>query len=759
VQLVVLIIAAITALAVAGASLRGTLVERRRRRALINLGPLLVIRDGAGVDVAASVARAIKEDGPSGLPLASLLELHTDFSLFRPIIAPWVEVKVFHLPWGNDYAVAANMRDLVHYRFEVWEADLIGKMDGSRSVGDLVVGEIEDRGFDPDGVSNLVSTLEGEGFLSPAPVDAQKALTHALAPAPGSATAIAAFLRSLQISWNGAERFVAAWYRSGMRLFFRASGFIPASLIAVIGMGAFIAIERSGRFTLNVTAAAGESLVLLALALGLTFFHELGHALVLVHNGRRVKNAGFMLYFGSPAFFVEATDGLMLDRWPRIVQSFAGPFSELVLAGVASIVVWRFPEWSGSQLLYKFAVLNYFVIFLNLVPLLELDGYWILSDLIQVPDLRPRSLQFTQHDLWHKLRNRERLTVQELGLAAYGLAGAVFTIFVLIGAAYFWRERFGGLLTSLWHGGIAGRILLVLLILFIAGPVVRGVIAGLHALGRRAVSVAKRIRFRMETSWRVEAAEFIDALPAFEDLQEDVLSDLAGQVHLTTIHPGKPIFRQGDRARAFYVVRRGVVRIETEHPENGDVEVLNTLGRGEGFGELGLLTAAPRSATARAEAEVELFELDKGTFDRLLADEIRAPDFGPTLQSLAELKELTPFRHLQANELSDVLAHGAWITATAGQALIHEDELGDAFFTVGAGKVEVIKGGSTIRTIGPGGYFGELALLNNAARSATVIARTHVRAFRLDREGFDDLLAQAFRSGTLRGSLDRNWEH
>ena len=46
----------------------------------------------------------------------------------------------------------------------------------------------------------------------------------------------------------------------------------------------------------------------------------------------------------------------------------------------------------SPALLYKFALINYFVIFLNLIPLLELDGYWILTDLIQVPDLRPRSL-------------------------------------------------------------------------------------------------------------------------------------------------------------------------------------------------------------------------------------------------------------------------------------------------------------------------------------------------------------------------------
>ena len=57
-----------------------------------------------------------------------------------------------------------------------------------------------------------------------------------------------------------------------------------------------------------------QTLVLLVMDYILTFIHELGHAVVLVHYGRKVKSAGFMIYFGSPAFFVESADGLMLDR-------------------------------------------------------------------------------------------------------------------------------------------------------------------------------------------------------------------------------------------------------------------------------------------------------------------------------------------------------------------------------------------------------------------------------------------------------------
>ena len=277
----------------------------------------------------------------------------------------------------------------------------------------------------------------------------------------------------------------------------------------------------------------------------LTFFHELGHAVTITHFGRRVKSAGFMIYFGSPAFFVEASDSLMLDRRQRILQSFGGPFAELVLAGLSTILLALMPDASFAGLLYRFALINYFVIFLNLIPLLELDGYWILSDLIQVPDLRPRSLEFLQHDLWHKLRTRERLSRQEVGLGLYAVIGIVFTILSFYTAYFFWKRIFGGLVSSLWNGGIGSRLLLLLLVVFLGGPAIRGLVQLLPAIVRRLRGIVRGIVFRAESRWRIEAAELIDALPAFDDLPVEILNDLAGRVSLKRVRAGQPVFRQG----------------------------------------------------------------------------------------------------------------------------------------------------------------------------------------------------------------------
>ena len=158
------------------------------------------------------------------------------------------------------------------------------------------------------------------------------------------------------IDWKDAHKLVEWFYRRILRFFFIPWVVVAAAAAAAVGFALFWSVYRSGRYSISGESAAAESLLLLAMSYFLTFMHELGHAVVLVHYKRRVKSAGFMLYFGSPAFFVESSDGLMLDRRQRIVQSFAGPYTELIIAGAASALVWVFPDWSLSPVLYKFAL-------------------------------------------------------------------------------------------------------------------------------------------------------------------------------------------------------------------------------------------------------------------------------------------------------------------------------------------------------------------------------------------------------------------
>ncbi len=195
-----------------------------------------------------------------------------------------------------------------------------------------------------------------------------------------------------------------------------------------------------------------------------------------------------MLYFGSPAFFVDASDGLMLERGPAIVESALGPYTEMLLAGIALVPPARVPRRRlRAARCTSSALLNYFLIFENLIPLLELDGYFILAEAIEVPDLRERSLQFIQHDVWHKLRTPSAdFSKQEFGLGAYAFVGVAFTIFSVWVAIFFWEAIFGGLVVGpLERRDRVPASCCCCWPLFVAGPAIRGLITLVRAAIKR----------------------------------------------------------------------------------------------------------------------------------------------------------------------------------------------------------------------------------------------------------------------------------
>ena len=572
------IVAAVGLVLLAAALVGNARIRRRRAASAVSVDALLATRlagSRAGeADVWAGVQVALTRSSRAGAgadTLAGRLEVLCDRSESRPKLADDIELKEFHLRWGNDYALIANPRELLHYRLEPGEVEILPLLDGRKTVKEIVVDRLQDSGdFELGGVADLVQQLKVGGFLDTPFLDVDAAVARAIAPESTIGSKITKFVKTLSVEWSGADKLVRWIHDHVLFWIFPLPVVALFALVAGSGLIAFLDVYFSRRFSFSGAAIAAASLILIALDWVLTFCHELGHAIVLVHQGRRVKSAGFMIYFGAPAFFVESSDGLMVDPHKRIRQSFAGPFAELIIAGVASLYVWGFPGAPGAAVLYKFAVLNYFVVLLNLVPLLELDGYYILSDLIQVPDLRQRSLSFMRDDVPRKIRDWDGLTKQEVGLGVYGVMGVAFTIFCLWTSVFFWREVFGGLVSDLWNGGLWTRLLLLVLGVFLLGPILRGLISLARAAFARARALWRRITFRLQTSWRVEAAELIDALPTFDDLPEDVLSDLAGRVQLRTFPEGKPVVRQGERARGFYVVRHGTLQVVEELPGGGN---------------------------------------------------------------------------------------------------------------------------------------------------------------------------------------------
>jgi hypothetical protein len=286
------------------------------------------------------------EVGTNGADVWERIAHLVDASELRPKLADDIEIRVFEQRWGEGYVMIANPRDLLHYRLAASDLPLLHMMDGTRTVKEIVIERFEESGeIELTAVIDLVRSLYQGNFLERRFVDVPSMVTRAMDPVTERRRKAREFGRTLSIEWEGAHRLVQWLYDHGLKWVFTPAVLVLLIITSVIGLGFFVNLVRDQQFAIAGRSLAIGFIVLIVLDYVMVFCHELGHALVIVHNGRRIRSAGFQIYFGSPAFFVESSDGLMMDRRQQIIESFAGPFAQLVLAGIASIIAASFPGW------------------------------------------------------------------------------------------------------------------------------------------------------------------------------------------------------------------------------------------------------------------------------------------------------------------------------------------------------------------------------------------------------------------------------
>lgn len=162
-----------------------------------------------------------------------------------------------------------------------------------------------------------------------------------------------------------------------------------------------------------------------------------------------------------------------------------------------------------------------------------------------------------------------------------------------------------------------------------------------------------------------------------------------------------------------------------------EVLVIAALGAGSIVGPLLVDQLGPRSALVFAGSILPVLTIF--TFPRL-----RAIDGAVVIpeRQLRMLQSIPLFNPLPPTTLERLAAHLAPVAAVAGTELVREGDAGDLFYVVEAGHVEVTRAGGRVTDLGPGDYFGEIALLRDVPRSATCTAKTNVELYTIDRKRF-----------------------
>jgi putative peptide zinc metalloprotease protein len=144
---------------------------------------------------------------------------------------------------------------------------------------------------------------------------------------------------------------------------------------------------------------AAKNWLWLALVMaGTKVLHELGHGMVCKRFGAHCHEMGFMLLIFTPCLYVNVSDAWLLPgKWKRIFISAAGIYVELILAACAVFVWWfSHPGLVNQLALNVIFVCSVSTIVINANPLLRYDGYYILSDLLEIPNLRTKASKLFQ---------------------------------------------------------------------------------------------------------------------------------------------------------------------------------------------------------------------------------------------------------------------------------------------------------------------------------------------------------------------------
>jgi putative peptide zinc metalloprotease protein len=162
------------------------------------------------------------------------------------------------------------------------------------------------------------------------------------------------------------------------------------------------------------------------------FFHEMGHAAACHRFGAKFGDIGFGFYLLSPVMYADVSDIWKLKSDKRVIVNLSGIYIELLIATILVLIFYI--TRTNDYLVFSSAIS--LSLLANLNPFLRYDGYWVLSDMIGVPNLRMTSNMILKNFFRNEASIR-RLRGKDLFLLFYALTSQILILIVLGGIVLF----------------------------------------------------------------------------------------------------------------------------------------------------------------------------------------------------------------------------------------------------------------------------------------------------------------------------------
>jgi CRP-like cAMP-binding protein len=384
----------------------------------------------------------------------------------------------------------------------------------------------------------------------------------------------------------------------------------------------------------------------------------------------------------------------------------------------------------------------------------------LVGILARVPRRRDRSLSYLlKRALVPNLNRSSQAEGRYVIAVSAWLAHAVVSMYVLgeavmpgalkllsgIFAVAFGGEDSGGLMVL---GVLIAALLLAVLLAFGLGFLV--------LLGAFIKQIAGRARGGLHIESHVasdaQRASFVEAapgIPFLSVLPSESLTTLADSLQHETYGPGDPIIREGDAGDRFCFIESGHCVVEITE-ESGMVHEAAHLGTGDFFGEVALVQPVSRTATVRATEVVEVLSLAREPFLALLDElDVSNEEVLTQIRNAAFVRNHRFFATVAPSQMGDLLSRLKEREVTPGEVVVEQGDTGRTLYLIREGTCAVdhtADDGSTreVAKLSSGDHFGEIALLRDGVRTATVRAETPSVLLEVPNDLFRDVLLKNF---------------
>lgn len=246
-----------------------------------------------------------------------------------------------------------------------------------------------------------------------------------------------------------------------------------------------------------------------------------------------------------------------------------------------------------------------------------------------------------------------------------------------------------------------------------------------------------------DTDKITEVPQRFPLIPLFSHLSEDAFIKVLGSLKLRRHTDGEVVIKEGDPGDSFFMLADGVVMVSKKL--GGKDTVLANLHQGAVFGEMALVSNAPRAATVTAMGDVDLLELSRKDLEEHAGElesvkqALKKFTRGRFLANLAATSPL--FKPLDKPSRRSLMSKFKPQKVFPGDVLIEEGEPGKGLYLALRGDFKVTaKGGVELATLRGGEVFGEISLLKDAPTNATVTANSIGEVLFLSKEDFHEML-------------------